>query len=121
MHLPKTLVGLLIHLLCRYLMTDSKSRKVIIVENTYLPSYVKEQLSQTLFDNLKASRIVIFQGLADVDTLSGPVNLVHPVQSSITGCLWKDNRSGGGRRMARDDCDTGLSAALIQPLLKPHS
>jgi actin-related protein 10 len=55
--LPNTLVGLLIHLLFRYLMTDSKSRKVIIVENTYLPSYVKEHISQTLFDNLKASRI----------------------------------------------------------------
>jgi hypothetical protein len=61
-NLPKTLVGLLTHLPCRYLMTDSKSRKVIIVENTYLPSYVKEHISQTLFDNLKASRIVSFQG-----------------------------------------------------------
>lgn len=38
---------------CRHLMTDSKSRKVIVLENTYLPAYVKEHFAQALFENLK--------------------------------------------------------------------
>ncbi|WVW86693.1 hypothetical protein I302_108747 [Kwoniella bestiolae CBS 10118] len=36
----------------KYLMTDSKARKVIILENTYLPIAVKEHIARALFDNL---------------------------------------------------------------------
>jgi hypothetical protein len=35
------------------LMTDPKARKVIVLENTFLPRYVKEHIAQVLFDNLK--------------------------------------------------------------------
>lgn len=35
------------------LMTDPKARKVIVLENTFLPRYVKEHIAQALFDNLK--------------------------------------------------------------------
>ncbi|WWC95350.1 hypothetical protein V866_002212 [Kwoniella sp. B9012] len=36
----------------KHLMTDSKARKVIILENTYLPIAVKEHIARALFDNL---------------------------------------------------------------------
>ncbi|WVR08245.1 hypothetical protein IAU60_005292 [Kwoniella sp. DSM 27419] len=41
----------------RHLMTDPKARKVIIVENTYLPNYVKEHIARVLFDNLQIPSI----------------------------------------------------------------
>lgn len=39
----------------RHLMIDAKSRKVIIVESTFLPSFVKERIARALFDSLKVS------------------------------------------------------------------
>jgi actin-related protein 10 len=36
-------------------MTDPKSRKVIVIENTYLPAWVKEHIAEALFENLKVS------------------------------------------------------------------
>lgn len=36
-------------------MTDSKSRKVIVLENTFLPIHVKEAIAQALFNNLRVS------------------------------------------------------------------
>lgn len=38
-------------------MTDSKTRKVIVLENTLLPTFVKEALAKALFDNLRAPSI----------------------------------------------------------------
>lgn len=38
-------------------MTDAKSRKVIILENTYLPSFVKDAIAEVLFENLKVPSI----------------------------------------------------------------
>lgn len=40
-------------LTCRYLLTDAKTRKVIVLENTFLPTHVKEAIAQALFDNLR--------------------------------------------------------------------
>lgn len=37
----------------KHLMTDAKSRKVIVVENTFLPTYVKDAIAKALFDNLR--------------------------------------------------------------------
>ena len=37
----------------RVLLTDPKSRKVIIVEHPLLPLYVKELMASVLFDNLQ--------------------------------------------------------------------
>ncbi|GFZ50090.1 hypothetical protein JCM24511_07843 [Saitozyma sp. JCM 24511] len=39
------------------LMTDPKARKVIVLENTFLPRYVKEHIAQALFDNLKVPSV----------------------------------------------------------------
>jgi actin-related protein 10 len=36
-------------------MTDPKARKVIVVENTFLPAYVKDEIAKSLFENLKVS------------------------------------------------------------------
>jgi actin-related protein 10 len=36
-------------------MTDAKSRKVIILEGTFMPTYVKDAIAQALFDNLRVS------------------------------------------------------------------
>ncbi|CAK9781270.1 actin-like ATPase domain-containing protein [Cutaneotrichosporon oleaginosum] len=41
----------------KHLLTDGKQRKVIVVENTFLPTYVKELITATLFDNLKCPSI----------------------------------------------------------------
>ena len=45
-------------------MIDSKSRKVIIVESTFLPSFVKERIVRALFDNLKASLNIFLSSIA---------------------------------------------------------
>lgn len=37
-------------------MSDPKARKVIVLENTFLPQFVKEQIAKALFENLKVSR-----------------------------------------------------------------
>jgi actin-related protein 10 len=39
----------------KHLMTDAKSRKVIILENTFLPVYVKDAIAKGLFENLRVS------------------------------------------------------------------
>lgn len=39
-------------------MTDSKSRKVIVLENTFLPMHVKEAIAQALFDNLRVRQVI---------------------------------------------------------------
>lgn len=36
-------------------MTDSKARKVIVIENTFLPNLVKERIAEALFENLQVS------------------------------------------------------------------
>lgn len=37
----------------RILLTDPKSRKVIIVEHPLLPLYIKDMMASVLFDNLQ--------------------------------------------------------------------
>jgi actin-related protein 10 len=39
--------------LVRQMQADPKARKVIVLENTFMPSYIKEDIAQALFDNLK--------------------------------------------------------------------
>ncbi|WWC93024.1 uncharacterized protein L201_007988 [Kwoniella dendrophila CBS 6074] len=41
----------------KHLMTDSKARKVIILENTYLPISVKEHIARALFDNMQVPSV----------------------------------------------------------------
>ena len=36
-------------------MTDAKARKVIVIENTFMPNFVKEHLARALFENLRVS------------------------------------------------------------------
>ena len=45
-HLPK-------HLATSSLLTEPKSRKVIVIEHPLLPVYVKEILAKILFENLQ--------------------------------------------------------------------
>ncbi|KAJ9118244.1 hypothetical protein QFC22_004153 [Naganishia vaughanmartiniae] len=46
----------------RHLLTESKSRKVIIVENALLPSPIKQLISEVLFDNLKVPSVSFTSG-----------------------------------------------------------
>ncbi|OCF46109.1 hypothetical protein I317_00199 [Kwoniella heveanensis CBS 569] len=41
----------------KHLLADSKARKVIILENTFLPNYVKEHIASALFDNLQVPSV----------------------------------------------------------------
>ncbi len=43
----------------RHLMTDPKSRKVIVTENTFLPTFVKDHIARVLFDNLQVGSDII--------------------------------------------------------------
>jgi hypothetical protein len=48
-------------------MTDAKSRKVIILEGTFMPTYVKDAIAQALFDNLRVSLGQGYRGRASAD------------------------------------------------------
>lgn len=41
----------------RHLKTDSKTRKVIILENTFLPDFVKQSLAKAFFENLQVPSV----------------------------------------------------------------
>ena len=43
----------------RILLTDPKSRKVIIVEHPFLPLYIKDMMASVLFDNLQVRRSLL--------------------------------------------------------------
>ncbi|KAJ9099859.1 hypothetical protein QFC21_003862 [Naganishia friedmannii] len=45
-----------------HLLTESKSRKVIIVENALLPNQIKRLISEVLFDNLKVPSVSFTSG-----------------------------------------------------------
>ncbi|KAJ9093460.1 hypothetical protein QFC19_008319 [Naganishia cerealis] len=45
-----------------HLLTESKSRKVIIVENALLPNPIKQLISEVLFDNLKVPSVSFTPG-----------------------------------------------------------
>jgi hypothetical protein len=46
----------------RHLLTESKSRKVIIVENALFPNPIKQLISEVLFDNLKVPSVSFTSG-----------------------------------------------------------
>ncbi|WWD20116.1 hypothetical protein CI109_104591 [Kwoniella shandongensis] len=72
----------------KHLMTDPKSRKVIVVENTFLPTYVKEHLARTLFDNLKVPSVSFtsssFLALAACGRITGLVVDIGWLETSVT-------------------------------------
>ncbi|WVQ96180.1 hypothetical protein IAU59_003283 [Kwoniella sp. CBS 9459] len=41
----------------KHLLADSKARKVIILENTFSPNYVKEHIARAMFDNLQVPSV----------------------------------------------------------------
>lgn len=48
---------------CRHLMTDPKSRKVIVLENPLLPTRIKEMIARCLFEDLQVR--VLLTNLSD--------------------------------------------------------
>jgi actin-related protein 10 len=42
------------------LLTDPKSRKILVIEHPLLPLYVKEMVARILFNNLQVSGAVSF-------------------------------------------------------------
>lgn len=41
----------------KHLLTDGKARRVVVLENTFLPTFVKEEIARALFDNLKVCTV----------------------------------------------------------------
>ncbi|WVQ79414.1 hypothetical protein IAT38_001511 [Cryptococcus sp. DSM 104549] len=41
----------------KHLLSDSKQRKVVVAENTFLPTFVKDHIARTLFDNLRVPSV----------------------------------------------------------------
>ncbi|KAK8849491.1 hypothetical protein IAR55_004825 [Kwoniella newhampshirensis] len=72
----------------KHLMTDPKSRKVIVVENTFLPTYVKEHIARALFENLKVPSISFTPSsvlsLAACGRITGLVVDVGWLETSVT-------------------------------------
>lgn len=42
--------------LCSHLMTDPKSRKVIVLENPLMPTRIKEMIARRLFEDFRVRR-----------------------------------------------------------------
>jgi len=60
-------------------MTDAKSRKVIILESTFMPTYVKDAIAQALFDNLRVGSEQEYRGRALADIRYPRYHSPHPV------------------------------------------
>lgn len=57
------------------LLTDPKSRKVIIIEHPLLPVYVKDIFAKILFENLQVRLSIILVTIAH--PMLGPVNILR--------------------------------------------
>lgn len=69
-------------------MADSKQRKVIIAENTFLPTYIKEHIAHALFDNLRVPSVAFtpssLLALAACGRITGLVVDVGWLETTIT-------------------------------------
>ncbi|WVQ75050.1 hypothetical protein IAR50_004659 [Cryptococcus sp. DSM 104548] len=72
----------------KHLLADSKQRKVIVSENTFLPTYIKEHIARTLFDNLRVPSVAFtpssLLALASCGRITGLVVDVGWLETSIT-------------------------------------
>ncbi|WWC65654.1 uncharacterized protein I303_108275 [Kwoniella dejecticola CBS 10117] len=72
----------------KHLMTDSKARKVIVIENTFLPIGVKEHIARALFDNLQVPSVSFtpssLLSLAACGRITGLVVDVGWLESTVT-------------------------------------
>jgi hypothetical protein len=58
-------------------MTDAKSRKVIILESTFMPTHIKDAIAQALFENLRVSSGRVCRGALKL--MTGPLGVIHAV------------------------------------------
>jgi actin-related protein 10 len=75
------------------LLTDPKSRKVILVEHPLLPLYVKDMIARTLFDNLQVWLATCLFIDITVYIQPGSINIVCIKSSSLAPHCRKDNWS----------------------------
>ncbi|ADV22349.1 hypothetical protein I305_02804 [Cryptococcus gattii E566] len=72
----------------KHLLADSKQRKVIIAENTFLPTYIKEHIAHALFDNLRVPSVAFtpssLLALAACGRITGLVVDVGWLETTIT-------------------------------------
>ncbi|OWZ68405.1 hypothetical protein AYX15_00819 [Cryptococcus neoformans] len=72
----------------KHLLADSKQRKVVIAENTFLPTYIKEHIAHTLFDNLRVPSVAFtpssLLALAACGRITGLVVDVGWLETTIT-------------------------------------
>lgn len=77
-------------------MADSKQRKVVIAENTFLPTYIKEHIAHTLFDNLRVPSVAFtpssLLALAACGRITGLVVDVGWLETTITPVNTSTNR-----------------------------
>jgi len=59
-------------------MTDAKSRKVIVLEGTFMPTYVKDAIAQGLFDNLRVG--LNYRGNDGSQLIAGALGIIHSGQ-----------------------------------------
>jgi hypothetical protein len=72
------------HLAASSLLTDPKSRKVIVIEHPLLPVYVKEILAKILFENLQVPLPIIFLFSDSRITRSHPYPLLLAIYSPFS-------------------------------------
>ncbi|WVO13751.1 hypothetical protein L204_101373 [Cryptococcus depauperatus] len=72
----------------KHLLADSKQRKVIVTENTFLPTYIKEHIARVLFDNLRVPSVSFtpasILALASCGRVTGLVVDIGWLETSVT-------------------------------------
>lgn len=84
-----------------HLMTDPKSRKVIVVENPLLSTRVKEMIARVLFGNLQVWRLWLFDSFDWTDQLVSPPGAVIELRLLSSARTHRNRHCHGSRRRLR--------------------
>ncbi|PWZ01744.1 actin-like ATPase domain-containing protein [Testicularia cyperi] len=99
----------------QYLMVDSKQRKVLIVENPFMPTVVKDALCKVLFDSLQVPSVSYVPApllsIVAVGKITGLVVDIGYLESSITPVYY-------GRPLSSHTATTPRAAKRVNQRLK---
>jgi hypothetical protein len=76
--------------MCSSLLTDPKSRKVILVEHPLLPLYIKETMARILFNNLQVWNNAVCKFYSSYIGSVGTVHIVRLKPSAVPVGCWED-------------------------------
>jgi hypothetical protein len=85
-------LGLKRSLICSSLLTDPKSRKVILVEHPLLPLYIKEMMARILFNNLQVWNNVVRKINNSYLRSTGAVHIIRLQSPTFPAGRWENYR-----------------------------